>query len=69
MEDMNIANEIVETGVTGGMSTADMLKVGGIGAAIGVGVTLAVGFAVKAVKTYKKGKEAEARAAEYEEAE
>lgn len=69
MEEMNNGLEFVETEVKGGMSTADMLKVGGVGALIGGAVVAGVVGIVKLVKTYKKGKEAEKREleAEYEE--
>ena len=69
MEDMNFTTDIVGTEVNGGISTSDMLKVGGIGAAIGGALVAGIFGIVKIVKTYKKGREAEKREldVEYEE--
>ncbi len=65
-ENMNTAMEFVESEATGGMSTSDMLKVGGIAAGGALLIGAAINVGIKLWKTYKKGKEAQAREAEYE---
>lgn len=68
-ENMNFATDIVESEISGGMSTNDILKVGGIAAGGALLIGAAINFGIKLYKTYKKGKEAQAREAEYEEVE
>ena len=61
MDEMNMIENFAGSEVNGKMSTKDILTVGGIGAGIGALLIGGVVLVTKVVKTYKKGKEAQAR--------